>query len=113
MSAVQVQPGKGQEYRDLWEKYTKPDYDSLLTAGVIAMYSLDVEQVHTQNPGSRYFYYVTLTPDGLDKVLGAFQALSQQRGPDANRAIEHQFAEVTVAGAHWDYLGRVPAFGQK
>ena len=113
VSAVQVQAGKGQEYRDLWEKYTKPTYDSLLTAGVIVMYSLDVEQVHTQNPGWRYFYYVTAMPDGVDKVFAAFQALSQRRGPDANRGIGQQFADVTVAGAHWDYLGRVPAFGQK
>jgi hypothetical protein len=113
VSATQVQPGKGAQYRELWEKYTKPLYDSLLTAGVITMYSLDVEQVHTQNPGWRYFYYLTPTPDGVDKVFAAGQALGQRRGPDVGRAIADQFAEVTVAGAHWDFLGRVTGFAVK
>lgn len=112
VSATQVQPGKGQEYRELWEKYTRPTYDSLLAAGVITMYSLDVEQVHTQNPGWRYFYYVTATPDGVDKVGATFAALAQRRGPEMNRAIGDQFAEVTVAGAHWDFFGRVLSFAQ-
>ena len=54
VSSTQLQPGKGQEWRELFDKYTKPVYDELLANGTILAYWIDVEQVHTDNPNWRY-----------------------------------------------------------
>jgi hypothetical protein len=113
VSTTQVQPGKGEEWRELFDKYNKPVYDELLTNGTISAYWVEVEQVHTDNPNWRNVVYVAPNADALDKVGAAFQAAGQKRGPDANRAVGRAFADVSVAGAHRDYFARVISYGQK
>lgn len=113
VSSTKVQPGKGQQWRELWDKYTKPVYDELVANGTIAMLSLDVEQVHTDESGWRYAVYIVPNADGLDKVRAAFDAAAQKRGPEANRGVGEAFAAVTVAGAHRDYFARVLNYAQK
>lgn len=110
---LQVQPGKGQQWRELFEKYQKPVYDELLTNGTITSYNVNVGYVHTQSPQWRYVVYITPNADGIDKVRAAFDAAAQKRGPDANRAIAQALAEVTVAGAHRDYAARLLSYGQR
>lgn len=112
-SSSQVQPGKGQEWRDLWNKYSKPTYDELLGNGSILYYALQVEQVHTDNPGVRYVVLITPNAEGLDKVNEAFRALSEKRGPVENRSIGAAFADVTVAGAHRDFFAQVLSYMHK
>lgn len=113
VSSVQVQPGKGQQWRELWEKYTKPVYDELQANGTISMYELVVEHVHTENPGTRFVAYVTPSADGLDKVQAALAAAGAKRSAEENRAIGAAFAEVTVAGAHRDFFARVSSYARK
>jgi hypothetical protein len=113
VSATQVKPGKGQEWRDLWDKYTKPLYDELLANGTITYYELEVEQVHTDDSGWRYLVYIAPTVDGLDKIRAAIVARNQKRSPEENRAIGNEFAEVTVAGAHRDFFARVLSYALK
>ncbi|MFY9582864.1 MAG: hypothetical protein WAR21_00045 [Candidatus Acidiferrales bacterium] len=113
VSANQVQPGKGQEWREMFDKYSKPVYDELLANGTILAYWIDVEQVHTDNPGWRYVVYLTPNADALAKVSAAFEAAAQKRGADANRGISRSFADITVAGVHRDYLARVTSYAQK
>ena len=103
---------KGQEWRELFDKYNKPVYDELLANGTISAYWVEVEQVHTDNPNWRYVGYVAPT-DALNKVGAAFQAAGQKRGPDANQAVGRGFADVSVAGAHRDHFARVISYGQK
>jgi len=113
VSSSHVQPGKGQDWRELFDKYTKPVYDELLANGTISSYWLQVEYVHTDNPGWRSVVYVAPNADAIDKVRAAFDAAAQKRGADANRGIGQSFADVTVAGAHRDYAARVISYGQK
>lgn len=113
VSANQVQPGKGQEWREMFDKYSKPVYDELLANGTILAYWIDVEQVHTDNPGWRYVVYLTPNADALAKVNAAFEGAGQKRGADANRGISRSFADITVAGVHRDYFARVTHYAQK
>ena len=110
---AQVQPGKGQEGRELFEKYNKPVYDELVANGTISVYSLQERYVHTDNPNWRAVVYVTPNAEGIDKVRAAFDAVAQKRGPEANRAIAQAFAEIAVPGVHRDYAARVLSYGQK
>lgn len=113
VSATQVQPGKGGDWRDLWDKYTKPTYDELFANGTILSYSIDVEQIHTENPGWRYVVYVAPNIEAVDKVNAAFRALIEKRSPEERRGIGEAFADVTVAGAHWDLLAQVLGYAHK
>jgi hypothetical protein len=113
VNANQVQPGKGREWREMFDKYSKPVYDELLANGTILAYWIDVEQVHTDNPNWRYVVYVSPNADALAKVSAAFEAAAQKRGADANRGISRSFADITVAGMHRDFLARVSHYAQK
>jgi len=110
---TKVQPGKGREWRELWEKYAKPTYDELLANGTISRYVVEVEHVHTEDPGWRFIVYVAPNAEAVDKVRAAFVALGEKRSSEENRAISDAFAEVTVAGAHWDFFGRVTNYAHK
>lgn len=105
-----VKPGMGQQWREAWEKYNKPVYDDLVKNGTITMYDVEVEQVHTTDAGLRYIVYVTPNAEGVDKVRAAFAAVTQKRSAEERRAIGTQFADMTVAGAHRDFLAWLSAY---
>ncbi len=113
VSSSQVQPGKGDEFRKLWEKYAKPTYDELLANGTITYYELEVEDVHTQNPGWRYVVSIAPSAEAVDKVNATFVALNQKRSAEEREGISAMFREVTVPGAHWDYVARIASYAQK
>lgn len=108
-----VKPGKGGEWRELWEKYNKGLYDETLANGTITYYAVDVEQIHLEDPGLRYIVYITSSAEGVDKFRAAQVARSGKRSAEENRAIGQAFADLTVAGAHRDYLARVLAYWHK
>lgn len=101
---TRVQPGKGPEWRELWEKYAKPTYEGLLADGTLLAYGVDAEWIHTDDPGGRFSWYTTPDAEGIDKVNAAFAALREQSGPEASRAIGAAFRETVVAEAHRDGL---------
>lgn len=113
VSSSMVQPGKGQDWRAHWQKYSKPVYDQLLKDGTITYYALDVEQVHTQASGLRFVVYITPGADGVDKVNAAFQAASQKRSEEERRAIGSAFADMVVAGAHRDFFAWIASYWTK
>jgi hypothetical protein len=113
VNSILVQPGKGQEWRELFDKYNKPVYEELLANGTISTYWVHVEQVHTDDPGRRYVVYVVPNADGLDKVGAAFQAAGRKRGTEANQAVGRAFTDVSVAGSHRDYFARIINYSQK
>jgi len=108
-----VKPGKGQDWRDLWEKYTKPLYDELLANGTITFYEVQVEHVHTDDPGLRFVVYATPTADGIGKVFAAAQARTQARSAEERQAIGNAFADATVAGPHRDFMAKVSSYWVK
>lgn len=113
VSITQVQPGKGEQWRELWEKYVKPTFDELFANGTISEYSIYVEEVHTHDPNLRYVAWVTPRADGVDKVDAAYRALVEKYSKEERRAIGEAFAQATVPGAHRDYFARVSTYWHK
>jgi hypothetical protein len=113
LSYTEVRPGKGREWRELWDKYSKPTLEQLLADGTIAGYGLDVEHVHTRSTGGRYAWVFAANAEALDKVEAAFEAARGKLTPEANRGIAAAFAEATVPDAHRDSLERVIEYVHK
>jgi len=105
-SSVKVEPGKGNEWRKLWEKYNKPIFDELVADGSILGYGVDVEEFHTEDPAWRMIWVVTTDLASFDKIDAAFAADREARSEEEREAIGHLFRKVTVAGVHRDYLYR-------
>lgn len=57
VNAYEVQPGKGEEWRQAVEKYLKPTWDDLVANGTITYYELSLEHIHTADPDQRYIWY--------------------------------------------------------
>ncbi len=112
-SHTTTQPGKGQQWRELIEKYIRPTLDELLANGTLTAFYLQVEHVHTQDPGGRHIVFLTPSAEALDKVNAAISALLQKRSAEENRAITAAFDEITVPGAHRDYFARILSYAQK
>ena len=105
---VQVQPGRGREWRNLWEEYLKPVYDDLLADGTILAYNLAAERVHTRNPRWRFVAIVTPNAEALDKANAAFAALNQK-----NPTLRAALGRVTVRSEHRDFFARLLHFAHK
>jgi hypothetical protein len=90
INTFRIVPGKGQEFREWWEKNTKPVYDKLLTEGAIGAYGFAVEEVRTTHNFS-HFVWVGLPDLGArEKVRAAFRDLSQARTPEDRRRIAEE-----------------------
>ena len=108
-----VQPGKGQEWRELWEKYNKPALDDQLAKGNLLYYAVDVEDVHTDNPGLRLVIMITPNAEAEDRVTAGITAASEARSAEERSAITAAFAEVLVPASHRDYFARVLSWWHK
>ncbi len=113
VSSTVVQPGKGRDWRELWDKFSKPIYDQLLADGTILFYAIQVEDIHTENPGRRFIVSITPNAEAEDKVAAAFNAAAQKRSAEERRAISAAFAETQVPGSHRDFFARVTAMSIK
>jgi hypothetical protein len=113
VSSTVIQPGKGREWRELWNKFTKPVYDQLLADGTILFYAIQVEDVHTQNPGLRFVVSITANAEAEDKVAAGFDADAQKRSAEERRALGAAFADTQVPGSHRDFFARITAMSIK
>jgi hypothetical protein len=96
---LKVQPGKGQEYRRLWEQYNKPVYDKLAADGVIHGYALGVQEAIRTDA---FTHYVAVSMPNLaarDKIRAAFEADREARTPADRSIITNSFQAVVEAGA--------------
>ncbi|MFQ5695180.1 MAG: hypothetical protein ACE5HB_04250 [Terriglobia bacterium] len=105
-SFVQVKRGKGSEWRKLFEKYTKPVLDQLVADGDLVGYGVDVEWIHTDDPGWRAIWAVTTSMAAFDKLDAAFRAAGQARSEEERGAIGHMFRKITKGSSHRDSLWR-------
>lgn len=113
VNSLQVQPGKGGEWMELWTKNTKPIFDELVDNGTITGYSVDAEVVHTDSPAWRHIVYIAPSADAVDKVLAATAAANAKRTPEERRALAEAMSGVTVANAHRDAFARVLSYASK
>jgi hypothetical protein len=108
-----VQPGKGQEWKAMWDKYSRPVLDDLMAKGHVLAYQVDVQWVHTHDPGQRYIAVVTPSAAAEDQVTAAFGA-AWEKMSEADRAARRTASEgLVVPGAHRDYFARIIALGHR
>lgn len=109
VASFMVKPGQGEAWRQLWDKHVKPTYDQLLANGTITLYQLDVEQVHTEDPGLRFIAYVAPNAEAVDKVRAAIGAMFGGWAPEVFVA----FGEAASIQAHRDFFARVVTYWHK
>lgn len=109
-SFQKLEPGKSDEWRKLFEKYTKPVLDELVGEGAILAYGVDVEEVHTEEPSWRLIWAAVPNLASIDKVRAAFRADNQRRSAEEREAIDRAFEKVTDSEKHRDMLFRSVIF---
>ena len=107
VSRYLMKPGSAQDWRQLWDKHSKPIYDDLVAKGVLNAYSIDVEEMHTDNPGWRLV--VTLTPsvEAEDQFGAALDAADAKRTPEERKTISLQQAALVEPGSHRDLFAKI------
>lgn len=113
VSSYLMQPGKGSQWRQLWDKYRKPVLEELLANGTLLFYGIDSEDVHTTDPGLRFVVTVTPGAEAEDKIAAAFTAANSKRSPEERQAIGAAFADVLQPGTHRDFFARIIAWAHQ
>jgi hypothetical protein len=103
---VRVKPGHSSDWRKLFDKYNKPVLDQMVEDGTVYGYGIDVEWVHTSDPGWRAIWVVTDSMGAWDKIGAAFRAAGEDRSEEERRAIGQMFRKATKGGDHRDSLWR-------
>lgn len=101
-----VKPGKGAEFRQLFDRYAKPTYDRLVADGVIVGYELGVEEAKSTDAFTHYVWVVLPDLAAREKARSAFMALNESRPPEAREAIEHLFLSVVDPAATRTFVQR-------
>ena len=110
---VKVKPGKGGDFRKVWEKYNKPVFDKLVADGVVLAYGLAVEEVRTDGDFTHYVWYGTKDMASMDKVRAAFTADRDKRGQEEQDAITAEFLKTIDPDASRSEVGRSIMFRVK
>ena len=107
VSSFVVKAGKGQEWRQLWEKNTKPLYDELVAKGVLVGYAIDVEDVHTASPTLRFVVTVTPSAEAEDQFVAATDAAAEKLTPEERKTRGLTMNELLEPGTHRDMHSRI------
>lgn len=101
-----VKPGKGTEFRQLFDRYAKPTYDRLVADGVIVGYELGVEEAKSTDAFTHYVWVILPDLAAREKVRSTFMALNESRAPEAREAIEHLFLNTVDPAATRTFVQR-------
>lgn len=113
VSSYLVKPGQGQEWRQMWEKNNKAIYDDLVAKGLVLGYSIDVEDIHTDNPGWRHVVSMSPNADAEDKIGAAFDAANAKRSAQEQQAMTAAMANVLEPGTHRDGYAKIIRYWHK
>jgi len=97
---TKVKPGKGGEYRQVWEKYNKPVLEKLVADGVVMAWGMSVEEVRTEGSFTHFTWVGVAQMSDWDKVRAAFIADRQGRSEEQQDAISHAFNKLTDGDAY-------------
>jgi hypothetical protein len=113
VSSYLLKAGKAQEWKQLWEKNSKPLHDELVAKGALIDYAIDVEDIHTDSPLWRFV--VTLSPSAAadDQFAAAFDAASAKLTPEERKTRGLMMEGVLEPGAHRDMYARVLQYWRK
>jgi len=103
---VKAKPGKGGDFRKVWEKYNKPVFDKLVADGVVLAYGLSVEEVRTDGDFTHFVWYATKDLAAFDKVRAAFTADRDKRSQEEQDAISAEFLKTIEPDASRSEVGR-------
>ncbi len=101
-----VKPGKLPVARMMFQHHEKPVLDQLVKDGVIYGYAMDVEAVHTMEPGTVWYLFTAPDLGAMDKIQAAFSASSQKMSAMQRRALEEMEEEVFDRKEHRDFVSR-------
>jgi hypothetical protein len=96
---VKVKPGKGGDYRRLWERYNKPVFDKLAAQGTLLAFGMAVEELRTEGDWTHFIWFATKDLGAMDKIRDAFNADRAARSQEERDAITAAFNEVTEPDA--------------
>lgn len=99
ITVVRAQPGKGEEYRRLWEEYNQPVYDGLLAEGAIFGYALGIEEARSTDAFTHYTAVRLPNLAAREKVRAAFNADRQRRTAAERSIITSSFQSVLDTSA--------------
>ena len=108
-----LKAGKGREWKQLWEKNNKPLLDDLLAKGHLSAYSVDVEDVHTENPMTRMVVTISPTAEADDQYVAAVDAAEAKLTPAERQTRGLQMDALLEPGAHRDLYARIIRYWQK
>jgi len=103
---VKVKPGKGGDYRKVWEKYNKPVLDKLVADGVVLAYGLSVEEVRTDGDFTHFVWYATKDLASFEKARATFTADRDKRSQEEQDAITAEFLKTIEPDASRSEVGR-------
>ncbi len=113
---VKVKPGKGEAFRNVWDKYNKPVLDKLVADGVVLAYGLSIEDVKTTGDFTHYVWYAVNSVGDLEKVRNAYRADRDRRSHEEREAINEAFLHTLDPDASRNEVDRSVIFhlpGQK
>jgi hypothetical protein len=102
-----VKPGSAQDWKAAWDKYEKPTLDEAVAKGILLGYSIDVEDVHTQNPGWRWVVTVAPSAEADDQVSAAFDAAEAKMTPEERKTMGLQRQALLEPGTHRDLYAKI------
>lgn len=105
-----VKPGKLPVARMMFRHHEKPVLDQLIKEGVIYGYAMDVEAIHTREPGT--VWYLIMAPDmgAMDRIQAAFAASREKLGAVERRAMDEMDEEIFDRKSHRDSVSRAVIF---
>lgn len=107
VSSYVLKPGKGREWKELWERNNKAFYDEQVAKGTLVAYSIDVEDVHTESPLVRMVAMITPSAEADDAVAAAADA-ADAKLTSAERTTRTQMMEALLEpGTHRDMYARI------
>ncbi len=110
LSFTKVNPGKGDEYRKLWNEYNKPVYDKLVAEGAIYGYAVGVQEAKTTNDFTHYTAVPMPNLAARDKVVAAFKADRDARTAADRSIMLNSFLGVLDATASRAFILRSVIF---
>ena len=99
LTFTKVLPGKGDEYRKLWNEYNKPVLDKLVAAGDIYAYAVGVGEAKSTNEFTHYTAVSMANLAARDKVAAAFKADRDARSAADRSILMNSFLGVLDATA--------------